>query len=275
MRPAPLLVALACTLALGACDSARPDTGTTGPEPAPNPSPQNLAVTSTNAAADGAFDGGTLIVRLNARLDTASLAAAAIRTEYDLPTLPGEPAVTWPLEIWEVVESEAVRVNGEPATFWYDPFRPALLFTAQASETDPALYPPFFEEENRVLLTADLRGTEGERLAAPVTIAAAPSLRDSDPRPVPMPVYGSTVYARTADERPVRFVNLPPGSTITIETPEGETIRIIQPGPAATADWLAPLDATGVFAYTIGGADGASWSGLLPIVAEAVVPSDG
>ena len=261
-----LFAALACLLALSACDSTRPDAGT--PRPAPEPSA--LTVTTTNAAADGAFDGGTLAVRLSAPLDTASLGARAIRTAYAPFPSPEEEGPLLPLDIWEVIDAEAVRVNGAPTRFWYSPAQATLLFvTGTSAENPDGLFSPFTEAVNEVVLTADLRGVNGETLPRPITLAATPSIRASDPRPIPMPVYGSTTYARELGERLVRFVNLRPGVIITIEEPDGVATTILHLGGGTTADWSLPADGSGVYSYRVEQGDEVLASGLLPVVTRA------
>ena len=269
MRSARFCLPIVLLCALAACDSAEP-----GPD-----DPSALTVVSTNVEADGVLYGNALRVQLSAPLDTASLAAAHIETISTLSVIDGPDYVPQtierPLAIWKVRYAEAVTLNGEPATFWYDPASASVLMLDEQTDYGQPPYTPFSSGTNVVEFTTAVRSTEGEALAAPVAVSF--ELRELTPGGrlaalSPNPVFGVTAYSRTYDERIARFVGLPETATIVIQDPLGETVTLEKDDQNSTLDWATPLDRTGLFSYEVLQEGEAFARGIAVLAAEAYRP---
>ena len=138
------------------------------------------------------------------------------------------------------------------------------------SEFSPDMpFSDFQSGTNVVGLTTALRGTGGEELSEPLTFAFDPRVSQTTPHPVPNPVRHATVFARDPqEERPVRFVDLPPDAVITVTNPEGvsETLS----SNAVTVDWYAPTDRTGLFPYEIAVGEEVVVRGAVVVVSEVL-----
>ncbi|MEO1479020.1 MAG: hypothetical protein AAFV01_10620 [Bacteroidota bacterium] len=220
--------------------------------------PQVLSVVSTNLGDDGALqNGGGLLVRLSAPLDTATLGYRSLTDEGGrlLVGEDGEPPtlLTWPSDIWGVQDAEQVTFDGSPASFWYDPATATLAFFRETTEPNPEGVRGGWQA-GTLQFGPELRSIDGLAFGDDdaLAIERLPALDFLDlVQAVPNPASFTTAYGRSPDERIIRFVNLPPSSTITLVDPSGGVAATVSSGSMSVADWFAPQDQSGIFTYRV------------------------
>ncbi|MEM8558227.1 MAG: hypothetical protein AAGG50_10430 [Bacteroidota bacterium] len=219
--------------------------------------PQVLSIASTNLGDDGALqNGGGLLVRLSAPLDTATLGYWSLIDEgvRFFTGEDGEPArQTWPSDVWGVRDAEQVTFDGSPASFWYDPATATLAFFRETTEFNPEGVIGGWQA-GTLQFGPELRSIDGRAFGDDNTLVIerlpAPDFLDLV-QAVPNPASFTTAYGRGPDERIIRFVNLPPASTITIVDPSGGVAATVSNGSMSVASWFAPQDQSGIFTYRV------------------------